>query len=156
MRTTLIIPAALAGLLLVGTPGAAKKPSDAAEFKTLINRYWEAWSTLDPDKAAVFYSKDAGAVFYDLAPLKYDGWNEYKEGVKKVFAAVASLKIVANDDVKVTRRGNIAWTSETFHGTETARDGKTTEIAGRHTAVWEKRGVQWVIVHDHVSAPLPG
>jgi ketosteroid isomerase-like protein len=30
------------------------------------------------------------------------------------------------------------------------------EVDGRHTAIWEKRGAKWLIVHEHVSAPLPG
>jgi len=27
-------------------------------------------------------------------------------------------------------------------------------MEGRHTAIWEKRDGQWVIVHEHLSAPL--
>jgi ketosteroid isomerase-like protein len=148
----------LAIVLLVGAAGlsAAKKPNDTGEFKTLIQHYWEAWSTLNPDNAASMYAKETDAVFFDLAPLKYNGWEEYKAGVKQTFASASSASIVPNDDLKVTRRGNIAWTSNTFHGTLHQKDGKNTEITGRHTAVWEKRGGHWIIVHEHVSAPLPG
>lgn len=135
---------------------AADKPGDTSEFKTMIKHYWEAWSTLNPDNAASMYAKETDAVFFDLAPLKYNGWEEYKAGVKKVFAGSASATIVPNDDLKVTRRGNIAWTSNTFHGTIHEKDGKNTEVTGRHTAIWEKRGAHWIIVHEHVSAPLPG
>jgi ketosteroid isomerase-like protein len=148
----------LAIVLLVGAAGlsAAKKPNDTGEFKTLIQHYWEAWSTLNPDNAASMYAKETDAVFFDLAPLKYNGWEEYKAGVKQTFASASSASIVPNDDLKVTRRGNIAWTSNTFHGTLHQKDGKNTEITGRHTAIWEKRGGHWIIVHEHVSAPLPG
>jgi ketosteroid isomerase-like protein len=134
----------------------ADKPTDTGEFKTLIQHYWEAWSTLNPDNAASMYAKETDAVFYDLAPLKYNGWEEYKAGVKKVFAGSASATIVPNDDLRVTRRGKVAWTSNTFHGTIHEKDGKNTEVTGRHTAIWEKRGAHWIIVHEHVSAPLPG
>jgi ketosteroid isomerase-like protein len=131
--------------------------SDTAtgEFKQLIDQYWKAWSTLDPDKPAVMYVQNADAVFYDITPLKYNGWNEYKEGVKKLFATAASASFAANDDLKVTRKGNIAWTTSTFHGTINRKDGKTMQLQGRHTAIWEKRGGKWLIVHEHVSAPLP-
>jgi hypothetical protein len=60
---------------------AADKPGDTAEFKTLIQHYWEAWSTLNPDNAAPMYAKEADSVFFDIAPLKYNGWEEYKVGV---------------------------------------------------------------------------
>jgi uncharacterized protein (TIGR02246 family) len=144
-----MIPIAIAGL------AAAQKPGDTAEFKNLIKQYWQAWSTLNPENAAPMYSKDADAVFFDVAPLKYNGWDEYKTGVQKVFATAAGASFIPNDDLKVTRRGDIAWTSNTFHGTITEKDGKTMDLAGRHTAVWEKRAGHWIIVHEHVSAPLP-
>ena len=135
---------------------AADKAGNTGEFKTLIQRYWEAWSTLNPDNAAPMYAKEPDAVFFDIAPLKYNGWDEYKVGVKQTFASAASASFVPNDDLKVTRRGNIAWTSNTFRGTIHQKDGKTMELTGRHTAIWEKRGAHWIIVHEHVSAPLPG
>ena len=142
-------------LVLAATVQAADKPGDTAEFKTLIQHYWEAWSTLNPDNAAPMYAKEADAVFFDITPLKYNGWEEYKVGVKQIFASAASASFVPNDDLKVTRRGNIAWTSNTFRGAIHQKDGKTMELTGRHTAVWEKRGAHWIIVHEHVSAPLP-
>jgi ketosteroid isomerase-like protein len=145
-----ILLAVAAGLV------AADKPTDTGEFKTLIQHYWEAWSTLNPDNVAPMYAKEADAVFFDVAPLKYNGWEEYKVGVKQVFASAASASFVPNDDLKVTRHGNIAWTSNTFRGTIHQKDGKTMELTGRHTAIWEKRGGHWIIVHEHVSAPLPG
>jgi len=133
---------------------AQKNKAGDAEFKELIQHYWEAWSTLNPDNAAPMYAKEADAVFFDVAPLKYNGWEEYKVGFKKAFANAASATIAPNDDLKATRRGNFAWTSNTFHGTIHQKDGKTMELLGRQTTVWEKRGGKWIIVHEHVSAPL--
>ncbi len=153
MRKLVTVLATLMAAATVLT--AADKPGDTGEFKKIIEHYWEAWSTLNPDNAASMYTTEPDAVFFDLAPLTYNGWEEYKAGVKKVFAGSASATIAPNDDLKVTRRGDIAWTSNTFHGTIHEKDGKKTEVTGRHTAVWEKRGGHWIIVHEHVSAPLP-
>lgn len=147
---TLVIALSLAGLAQTGKTG------DTGEFKGLIQHYWEAWSTLNPDNAAPMYAKDADAVFFDIAPLKYNGWNEYKEGVKKVLGDVTSATFIPNDDLKATRRGNIAWTSVTVHAVMHQKDGKTTDTNIRHTVIWEKRGGKWTIVHEHVSAPLGG
>lgn len=144
-------------LIVVTSAGlvSAQKQRDTSEFKNLIKLYWQAWSTLNPENAASMYSKDADAVFFDVAPLKYNGWEEYKTGVQKVFGNATSASFIPNDDLKATRRGDLAWTSNTFHGTLTQKDGKTMELVGRHTAIWEKRGGHWIIVHEHVSAPLP-
>src|SRR5712691_7816443 len=56
----------------------ATKLSTEDEFHALIARYYAAWNTLNPDIAAPLYAKDPGLVFYDIAPLKYKGWEEYK------------------------------------------------------------------------------
>jgi ketosteroid isomerase-like protein len=125
VRVFAILLAVAAGLM------AADKPTDAVEFKTLIQHYWEAWSTLQPDNVAPMYAKEADAVFFDIAPVKYNGWEEYRVGVKQVFAGAASASFVPNEDLKVTRHGNIAWTSNTFRGTIHQKDGKTMELTGR-------------------------
>src|ERR1700736_4174352 len=126
----------LAALFIVLALAVSATAADTAtgEFKQLIDQYWKAWSTLDPDQAAGMYSQDSDAVFFDVAPLKYNGWNEYKEGVKKVFATAASASFAPNDDLKVTRKGNNAWTTNTFHGTLNQKDGKSMQLQGRHTA----------------------
>jgi len=148
-------------LLLVISSGAAQatraatKQSAEAEFKDLIDRYYAAWSSMNAESAAQFYAKDADLVFYDIAPLKYNGWAEYKEGVKAFFDTVTNSKLTPKSDLKVTRRGNIAWTTVTFHLTGALKAGGSMELDARHTAIWENRGGKWLIVHEHVSAPLP-
>lgn len=149
-------------LLIALSASAQKKPVHAksaleAEFKTLIAQYYAAWSTLDPDKAAKYYAKDADLVFFDVAPLKYNAWSEYRAGVIKAFTEVMSSgKLTPNNDLKINQRGNLVWTTVTFHLSATPKAGGSMEIECRHTAIWEKRGNKWLIVHEHVSAPLPG
>jgi len=157
------LPMLLITALLVTVTASAQagkapaKTALEAEFKTMIAQYYAAWSTLDPDKAAKYYAKDADIVFYDIAPLKYNAWSEYRAGVIKAFTEVMSSgKLTPNDDLKVNQRGNIVWTTVTFHLSATPKTGGAMELECRHTAIWEKRGSKWVIVHEHVSAPLPG
>ena len=149
--------ASLTLICLATTIASSQKSSNTndAEFKTLIDRYYAAWSSLNPDNAAPFYAKDADLVFYDIAPLKYAGWAEYDKGVRFMIAGFETGKLTHNSDLKVTRRGNIVWTSVTFHLSAKLKSGGQMEMEGRHTAIWEKRGGKWLIVHEHVSAPLP-
>ena len=151
----------LAVLMATAASAQAKKaPTKTAleaEFRALINQYYTAWSTLNPDNAAKYYAKDADLIFYDVAPLKYNSWAEYKAGVIKAFTeTMSSGKLTPNDDLKVTQRGNIVWTTVTFHLSAQPKAGGAMELECRHTAIWEKRGGKWLIVHEHVSAPLPG
>ncbi|MEK6302625.1 MAG: nuclear transport factor 2 family protein [Acidobacteriota bacterium] len=138
-------------------PAPKPAPGGTSEFKKMIEDYYTAWSTLNPDNAAKYYAKDADIVFYDVAPLKYNSWSEYRAGVIKAFTEpMLSGKLTPNDDLKATRRGNIVWTTVTFHLSAKPKAGEALEVDCRHTAIWEKRGSKWLIVHEHVSAPLPG
>src|ERR1044071_1730655 len=140
--------------------GAAqpKKATQDAEFKALIEAYYTDWSSLNPENPAKYYAKDADLIFYDIAPMKYNGWAEYKAGVMKAFFDnITSGKLTPNlDDLKVTRRGNVAWTTLSFHLSGVLKAGGSMELDARHTAIWEKRAGHWLIVHEHISVPLPG
>jgi ketosteroid isomerase-like protein len=151
----------LAVLIAIAASAQPKKTQTKmgieAEFKAMIDQYYTAWSTLNPDNAAKYYAKDADIVFYDVAPLKYNAWAEYKAGVIKAFTeTMSSGKLTPNDDLKINQRGNIVWTTVTFHLSAKPKAGGAMEVDCRHTAIWEKRGGKWLIVHEHVSAPLPG
>lgn len=145
-------------LLSAALPAGAesKKSGDTAEFKELIHQYYEAWSSGSVEKPAPLYAKDANLVFFDVAPLKYNGWEEYKQGVQKnFFDNMTSATLTPKDDLAITRRGNVAWTTVTGHISAKMKDGKGLEADIRHTAIWEKRGGKWLIVHDHLSTPMP-
>jgi ketosteroid isomerase-like protein len=146
----------VASLTFVGAR-AQSKATDDATFRKLTDDYCAAWSSGNTANAAKFYAKDDGLVFYDLAPFSYNGWKEYEAGVKKEFLdSSQSILLTAGKDLKVTRRGNIAWTTVPMHLVDKAKDGKTTQLDVRYTGIWEKRSKTWVLVHEHLSAPLPG
>jgi len=146
---------ALVGALLTFVGARAQqKATDDATFRKLVDGLCMAWSTGNAEAPAKFYAKDAGLVFYDIAPFSYHGWKEYHDGVQKEFLEGASeIKLTAGKELKVTRRGMIAWTIVPMHLLEKSKNGKTTEMDLRYTGIWEKRGPSWVIVHDHLSAP---
>jgi ketosteroid isomerase-like protein len=136
---------------------AQQKASDHATFRKLIDNYCAAWSSGSTANAAKFYAKEDNLVFYDLAPFSYNGWKEYDAGVHKEFLDnVVSHSLIAGKELKVTRHGNIAWTTVPMHLTVKMKDGKSLDSPVRYTGIWEKRGKTWVIVHEHLSAPLAG
>ena len=127
----------------------------ADDISGLVKRYYEAWNTLNPDNAAQFYAKDADLIFFDIAPLKYANWQEYSDHFKKNIApGFASLTLTPGNDLKITRKGHLALATLTFHLAARQKDGQTLEFDGRHTLVFEKRGSQWLIIHEHISKPL--
>ena len=154
MRRILVVVLLTTGFCL-SAPAQKKVIKDGSEFDALIKRYYTAWSTLNPDNAAPLYAKDVDLVFYDIAPLKYGGWQEYSDMFKKSMApGFSSLTLTPNNDVKVKRSGNLAVTTLTFRLSAKQKDGAPVEFDGRHTIVWEKRGGHWLIIHEHVSKPI--
>lgn len=136
---------------------AQTKAADDATFRKLIDGYCAAWSSGNPENAAKFYAKDSNLTFYDLAPFSYNGWKEYDEGVKDLLETnVESLSLTADKDLRTTRRGNVAWTTVSMHAVAKMKNGSTLDTPVRYTGIWEKRGKTWVLVHEHLSAPIAG
>jgi ketosteroid isomerase-like protein len=147
--------ALLGGLLTFVGARAQQKASEESRFRKLIDGYCAAWSSGNPDNAAKYYAPEEGVVFYDLAPFSYHSWKDYRAGVQKqFFDNLASAKLTAGKDLKVTRRANIAWMTVPMHLSTTGKDGKTAEYEVRYTGIWERRGASWVLVHEHLSTPL--
>ena len=157
-RWLLYVALALAGAMLtfVGARAQRRTAEDTA-FRKLIDGYCEAWSTGTADAPVKFYAQDDGLVFYDVAPFAYHSWKEYHDGVQTaILNNAASIKLTARKDLRVTRRGLIAWTTVPMHLAEKTKEGKTIELDLRYTGIWEKRAASWVLVHEHVSTPLAG
>lgn len=143
------------GLVTFVGARAQQKATDDATFRKLTDDYCAAWSSGNVDAPAKFYAQEDGLVFYDIAPFSYHNWKEYRAGVQKEFLNSAEeIKLTAGKDLKVKRRGTIAWTTVPIHLLVKSKDGKTSEMEIRYTGIWEKRGPRWTIVHEHLSAPL--
>lgn len=148
----------LALVCLVAVPAVADKVTDKdmAEFKALVEKCATSWATLNPDNVAALYAKDADLVFFDLAPLKYTGWSEYDTGVREQFKPFESLALTTQNDLRVRREGKMAVTTGTIHAVVKMKSqAAPMEFDARQTLVWERRNGKWLIVHEHISAPLP-
>ncbi|HZT28641.1 MAG TPA: nuclear transport factor 2 family protein [Bryobacteraceae bacterium] len=144
-------------LLLAGCattpPEVAKDQDVTAEFRSRIEKILAGWSTLDIKNVAPYYAKDAGLVFFDVAPLKYSGWAEYEKGFQQVSATWKSIKL-ALGDFQATRSGNIVWAVYTSPIEIEPKVGPVMKAVTRATDIFERRGDDWIIVHEHVSAPF--
>jgi ketosteroid isomerase-like protein len=150
-----VVLALFGGSLTFVGAHAQQKASQEATFRKLIDDYCAAWSTGNPDNPAKFYAKEDGLIFYDIAPFSYHNWNEYHTGVQKnFFDNITTGKLTAGKDLRVTRRGNIAWITVPMHLSFTSKDGKISESEIRYTGIWERRGATWLLVHEHLSAPM--
>jgi ketosteroid isomerase-like protein len=125
------------------------------EMRTLIPKIVQAWESLDITKVDPFYATDADLAFFDIAPLKYRDWAEYRTGVQKMFFEPnRSLKFRINDDLRVHHRGRVGWATFTFGADVVNKQGANSHLDGRWTLVLEQRKGRWIVLHEHVSVPL--
>ncbi len=159
MRKLLVIGLAMGiavGLMAV-TISQAGADSEEATLRTLVPKVISSWESLDIAKIEPNYAADADFAYFDLVPMKYNNWAEYRTGVQKaLFEPNSSIKLRLNDDLGVHRRGSLAWTTVTFGADLVSKQGAASHLDGRWTMVLEKRAHGWVVVHEHVSAPLGG
>jgi ketosteroid isomerase-like protein len=142
----------LCGSAQMKKSGMKKSAAGAAPDKALMQKIWDGWSTMDPANVAKFYAPGPH-VFFDIAPLKYNSWDEYQAGVKGVLAGYKSAKFTVND-AAVHPHGDWVWATSTIKNEMTTKAGKVEMSNFRWTVIWENEDGKWLIVHEHVSAPL--
>jgi ketosteroid isomerase-like protein len=130
-----------------------KKSVGPAPDKAYLQKIWDGWATLDPGNTAKFYATGPHT-FFDIAPLKYNSWDEYEKGVKGVLAGYKSAKFTVNDDAALHPHGDLEWATATIKEEMTNQAGKVEMGSFRWTVVFENVDGKWLIVHEHVSAPL--
>lgn len=148
----LVLCVAFSGLSL---SVAAKQPTGAtaAPNKAHLQKIWDGWATLDPTNVAQFYASGPHT-FFDIAPLKYSSWDEYEKGVRQVIGDFKSAKFTVNDDAELHPAGKYVWGTATVRDEITHKNGKVDTGTFRWTVVFEQQGGKWLVVHEHVSAPL--
>ena len=152
-RFVLLLLTLATTLSFADTKKPAAKPAGTAPDKAYLQKIWNGWGTLDPANVAEYYATGPHT-FFDIAPLKYTSWDEYKAGVVKELADYKSATFTVNDDADIHPAGQYAWMTATVKYDMTQKSGKREMGNFRWTAVFEKQNGNWVIVHEHVSAPL--
>src|SRR6516162_1785930 len=126
MKFKLFVATLIWGIACSLSASAAPRAND---FKALMRKTLDAWETLDPVNAAPFYAKDADNVYFDLAPLKYNGWAEYAAGVSKNFPDLASIKFNLTD-ARIHPHGDLTWATAGLRFEITTKSGPAQSLDG--------------------------
>jgi ketosteroid isomerase-like protein len=143
----------LSGLAQTKKATMKKAAAGPVPDKALMQKIWDGWSTMDPANVAKYYATGQHT-FFDIAPLKYSSWDEYEKGVKGILAGYKSVKVTVNDDADIHPHGDLVWAAATLKEEMTTKAGKVEMGNFRWTVIWENEEGKWLIVHEHVSAPL--
>jgi ketosteroid isomerase-like protein len=66
-----------------------------------------------------------------------------------------SAKCTVNDDAQLHAVGDAVWTTATVATDLVEKSGKHDMATMRWTAIFQKEDGKWLIVHEHVSEPIP-
>jgi ketosteroid isomerase-like protein len=140
-------------LVFCATAQKSTKPVAAGTVdKAYLQKIWDGWATLDASNQRQYYAQGPH-VFFDDEPLKYNSWGEYESTVSKELADYSAAKFTVNDDAQIHRVGDNYWITSTVASDMTHKSGKHEMATLRWTAIFEKQGGKWLIVHEHVSVP---
>lgn len=135
------------------TKNPMKKSAGPAPDKAFLQKVWDGWATLDPANVAQYYASGPHT-FFDIAPLKYNSWEEYQSGSKALVSSYRSAKFTVNDDAVFHAEAGLVWATATVKEEMTEKSGKVDMGNFRYTVIWENQDGKWLIVHEHVSAPI--
>jgi ketosteroid isomerase-like protein len=109
----------------------------------------------DRDAVQHLYKKDADFTAYDIAPPVggYIGWDAYKVGWYKVMDKYREIHFTYLDDLRVFRRGEVGWSSVSARWNGQTAAGAEFSKDIRITLIWVLEQGNWVITHEHASAP---
>ena len=126
--------------------------SSEAEILRRIGKLIEAVRAADLDGVMSSYAPDV-VTFDIVAPLRKIGADGKRENWKSVFATYQLPLGYEIRDVKIAVSGDVAFAYSLNRVSGTLRNGSHIGQWLRWTACFRKIGVDWRIVHDHVSVP---
>lgn len=131
----------------------AKSEAMAPVDRAYLQSIWDGWASADIEKQGRFYAQGAGHLFFDVAPLKYNSWEEYKAGVAPSLKDSPKVTYTLSDDLQIHPAGPYTWVAGTLDMAGASAKGEAQKLTLRWTAVLEQQDGRWVITHEHVSAP---
>jgi ketosteroid isomerase-like protein len=132
---------------------------DFNSLQKRISEYCAAWTTqagepdwlkikqLYADEDLLHYDAVTPHSFTNVAGMK-EAFSEMKKGL-----CLLSLELKPREDLNVFRRGDLIWTTVLQDVIAKTQGGNELNFVQRQTGIWEERDGNWVIIHEHLSAP---
>jgi ketosteroid isomerase-like protein len=132
---------------------------DINVLQTRINQYCAAWTTQagQPDWSMIeqLYANEDLLHYDAVTPHSFANVAEMKEAFAemKKHLRLTSLELKAREDLNTFRRGDLVWTTVLQDIIAKTEDAKELRFIQRQTGIWEERDGNWVMIHEHLSAP---
>jgi uncharacterized protein (TIGR02246 family) len=146
----------MAACALATTAVAAPKArSDAAQIRTLEDRFAAAVRAKDVDAIMRVYSPADGLTVFDVVPPRqYAGMDAYRQDWRTVFSGTVGPVDFRVSGLAIEASGGMAYSHSIQTMTWKGDKGDAHSLVVRVTDVYRKLGGAWRIVHEHVSVPV--
>lgn len=126
---------------------------DDPQFRERLDQLARAFESLKPNNVIQFYAQDTYSVSFDL-PYAFDPSGEdHLRTLERFFAIVRSIQLQPGPNLDVWTTDDRVWTTRLYNVAGTLKNGETFQFDGWHSAIWEKRNGEWVIVYEHFGGP---
>ncbi len=126
----------LSGFAQTKKPAMKKSTAGPAPDKAYLQKIWDGWSTLDPANVAKYYATGPHT-FFDIAPLKYNSWDEYEKGAKAYSPATRAQSSPSTTMLTIHPHGELGL----GHGHGEGRD----DHAKLEKSRWEISAGRWFL-----------
>jgi ketosteroid isomerase-like protein len=129
------------------------KKNDEAAIKRVIEGFAEALRAKDLDGVMSMYAPEV-VTFDVVPPLQYVGADALRKRWEEVFSSLPGSIGYEIADLSITVGEDMAFTHYFPRTSATLPTGQKIGNWLRCTACFRKIGGQWLLVHDHISAPI--
>ena len=140
--------AGVAAVALAAALALPAAPSDEQQIEGVIAAVLEGYRTGNTASLGRYHAADVVVVPGDYNPV-VEGWTNIEPRYRLAQAGYDELDLM-RENTRIVRRGKVAWASYQWR-LAGVRGKETIQALGHTTLILEKRGGQWVIVHNHTS-----
>src|SRR5207237_9323219 len=128
--------------------------TDQDRIQSLIARYYAAANSKDISGVMACYAvQDPALLIYDVIPAApFKGSEAVRQDWAGFFSAMREIHL-ERSDLEIISDGNLAFSHFTESVDLITNEGERVGALLRPTHVYRKRDDEWLIVHEHKSAP---
>jgi ketosteroid isomerase-like protein len=157
MKSIHLAPIAGAIFAAAALSGAAAHatPADDAQIRTLEDKFAAGVNAKNVDAIMKVYDPSKDLIVFDVVPPRqYLGAVAYRKDWQGTLGGFAGPVVFAITDLFVATSGDMGYSHSIQHLTGTDPHGGKVDMTVRVTDIYRKRAGKWLIVHEHVSAPV--
>ena len=131
------------------------RADDKADITALENRVAAGVEAKDVNAIMANYVPGDSLIVFDLIPPRqYVGSDAYKKDWAGVIAGCADSPKMEISDLDITADGKLGFSHSIQHFVCTDAKGNKGDMTMRATDAYRKVKGKWLIVHEHLSAPI--